>query len=249
MTALSRFFDSQRLLGLAAALSFAATAVIPKAAPIESSTAFLYPPKDAKYFTFGYNEVAADILWIRVIQDYDYCEQNPTAALVPHELSPDFTETGVRPPARCSNGWVYRMLDTVTELAPKFLTPFQTGGTILSVLVDDREGALKILEKGVANFPDDWTLHYRLGYHYMFEIKNPEKAAFHIHRAGVLGAPDWTIALSANLYSKAGKLRLGISMLEEALAISPDGESSARLRQRLAVLRRELAASNSSAGP
>ena len=51
--------------------------------------------------------------------------------------------------ARCNEGWVYHMLDRITDFSPKFLYAYVHGGLLLSVLVDDREGARQIFEKGL----------------------------------------------------------------------------------------------------
>lgn len=204
---------------------------------------FLYPPSDSKYFTLGYRELAADLLWIRVIQDFDICDQS-SAALSAPELPPAFTgisPAGVeRKPSRCDKGWVYQMINQVTELAPRFRQPYESGATMLSIVVDDREGAFDIYKKGVKQFPERWELHYRLGYHYLYEMHDIPGAAEEMKKAAELGAPDWTYALAGRLYSKAGQAELGISILEEALAKDPEGPGSHRIRERLALLKSEL---------
>ncbi|MES2856242.1 MAG: hypothetical protein V4692_10285 [Bdellovibrionota bacterium] len=213
--------------------------------PTEKSakpTVFLYPPQQMKYFTIGYNEVAADLLWLRAIQDFDICEQS-SIALTSVQLPPAFTDSkdvNPRPPSRCNNSWVFQMIDLITELAPRFRVPYETGATMLSILVDDREGALKIYEKGVAQFPTRWQLHYRLGYHYLYEIQNLEKAAFHMKAAADRGAPEWVYALVGKIYSKAGQVQIGISVLEEALTKVDAGADADRIQHRLDTLKAEL---------
>lgn len=203
-------------------------------------TILIAPPKHAKFFALGYHETAADILWIRVIQDFDVCEQTK-AELAPVPL-PAFLGGKATAPhqARCSEGWVYRMLDTVTELAPGFKTAYTDGGTMLSILVDDSNGAYKILKKGTERFPDDWELHYFLGYHTLYHLHDSKKAAEHVLTAAKLGAPDWTFALAGRLYSKAGQGELGLSVLQSALARDPEGPLAPRLKERIAEIQREM---------
>lgn len=98
----------------------------------------LSPPVGLQHFTFGHNDLTADILWIRTIQDFDYCD---------HPISEN----------QCKgNSWLYRMLDAVTELSPKFRMPYAMGAVALSVLVSDIEGAAKIFDRGTQEYPNDW---------------------------------------------------------------------------------------------
>jgi hypothetical protein len=88
----------------------------------------LYPPTEIRHFTLGYSEIVADLLWLRTIQDFDYCENRPAGAL----------PSGAY---KCNRGWVFHMIDSVTELAPNFRTPYTTGALVLSVIVNDVSGA------------------------------------------------------------------------------------------------------------
>ena len=229
--------------GLALLYAFDASSIALKTKP----SVLLYPPKQLEHFTLGYREVAADVLWIRVIQDFDICEQSKAAPGAP-QLPPAFRasdEHVERKPSRCTNSWVYQMIDIVTELAPKFKTSYVAGATMLSILVDDREGALRIYEKGVQQFPEDWRLNYGLGYHYLYEMQDLEKAGAQLKLAAEHGAPPWVYALAANIYSKTGQAQLGISVLEDALAKDPQGPGAERIQYRLDILKKELAKARS----
>lgn len=190
----------------------------------------LYPPKDLKHFTLGFNEVVADTLWVRFLQDVDLCqdgmsftERNQTFEASRGEAPGEqetFLDTvlgeEMRPP-KCQKGWAYNMLDAVSELAPKFYLPYAFGGSVLSILAEDKEGAALIYEKGLQVFPEDWHLHYRLAYHYLYELRQLEPAAAHMRKAALFGAPSWVYALAGRLYSEAGQREFGIRVLKEAL--------------------------------
>ena len=78
--------------------------------------------------------------------------------------------------SRCNEGWVYHMLDRITDFSPRFLYAYVHGGLLLSIVVDDREGARQIFEKGLKAFPDHYNLNYHAAYHYLAEVKKPWKS-------------------------------------------------------------------------
>jgi hypothetical protein len=199
----------------------------------------LYPPQMIAQFTFGYAELAADILWIRVVQDFDLCDQSNTALSRP-QLPPALGGKQAQA-SRCNESWVYHMIDSITEMAPKFRIPYETGATMLSILVDDRIGAQKIFEKGVKRFPTNWKLHYGLGYHYLYEIQDVPAAAREIALAAENGAPAWVYALAGKLYSKSGQAEVGISVLKDALSKVEEGPDAERIKMRLNQLETQLA--------
>ncbi|MCM2282246.1 MAG: hypothetical protein NDI61_10410 [Bdellovibrionaceae bacterium] len=210
------------------------------------------PPEAIKYVTFGYSEVMADSLWIRVIQDIEYCENvedsdkaREAEAIDWDQLSPEEQHRRSLPPAlsgdrslhreksRCDKGWVYNYIHAITELAPRFRMPYSAGATIMSVMVDDREGARLIYEKGIKQFPEDWTMSYRAAYHYLYEVDDPVRAAELLILAGDKGAPYWVKLLASRLYTASGRAELAKPILEETLATTPEGPAADRLRQRL----------------
>jgi hypothetical protein len=198
------------------------------------------PPENIKYFTFGYRDPIADSLWIRVLQNIDFCE-NPTLernANLGKTLDEILTNK-LKPP-RCNKGWVYQMIDRVTDLAPKFRMAHAVGATILSVGVDDREGARLIFDKATERFSDDWSILFRAGYHYLYEIQDEAKAAELMQRAHKNGAPEWTVSLAARLYTKAGKAEIATVILTDFLEKNPEGPAADRARTRLKEIQTAL---------
>ena len=143
-------------------------------------------------------------------------------------------------PARCRLGWVYHMLDRITDLSPKFDIAFISGATFLSIVVDDREGARRLFDKGVKQFPNDWSMAYRAAYHYLYELQEPRRAAYLLNQAGKKGAPSWVHSLSAKLYSVSGRSELGISVLEGAIRSGRRGMGQDRIVLRLLSLYEDL---------
>ncbi len=173
------------------------------------------PPPHIKHLTFGFSEQIADQFWIRSIQDFDYCE----------ERIADNT---------CRNqSWLYQMLDLVTELSPRFRMPHAAGPLALTVIISDIEGASKLFDKAVRNFPKDWPILYRAAYHALLEEKNKEKAAKLLYEAAKHGAPGWVYTLAGRLYTEAGEKELGERIYAEINQDPNLKVFAERLRQRL----------------
>jgi hypothetical protein len=204
----------------------------------EDATRILIPPpKHLEYFSFGYNENVSDSLWLRVIQDIDHCD----AGVVKNGQQCVGTPMG----------WVYQMLAAIADLTPSFRMPYNHGATILSVVVNDREGAKRIFDRGVEQFPKDWSLQYRAAYHYLYEMKDQTKAAELLNLAGKNGAPPWVFALAARLYTAEGQAFLAKSILESVLEDEPDSKYAEQLKGRLTqlneIIRKEAADAKSGA--
>lgn len=166
----------------------------------------IYPLKEQKRFSLGFNDIMADLYWLRVIQNIDYCENaNYGRKSSNPGLGMDEILSANLRNSRCHKGWVYQMLNLVTDLAPKFRKVYRVGGELLSVAVDDREGARLIFDKGIKQFPAYWELLYSASYHYLFEYQNPEKAADLLIQAAENGGPFWFRQMAGTLYTKAGR--------------------------------------------
>lgn len=197
------------------------------------TTKKLFPLKGMEPFSLGYNEIGSDILWLRLIQDFHYCENSnlPKSYNSGKGLS-NALETPVSP-SRCHLGWVYHMLDSITDLAPRFRQAYRYGATGLAIGVDDREGARRIYEKGLARFPDYWQLAFEASYLYLFEIKEPARAADLLLQANRYGGPPWLPLLAARLYNSDGQVALARSVLQAYLETNPDPVIQKRAYERL----------------
>lgn len=205
---------------------------------------FNSPTKNLKDFSFGYNHLLASLFWVRVVQDLEVCEQNSEKTKYAAIESEDNVLGEILerelPPSTCHEGWVYQMLDVITDLDPQFKSVYYDGATFLSVLVDDRMGAQKIFVKGLQYYPDSWEVYYRAGYHELFEMQNPEKAAELLRQCARKGGPKWAYALSAKIYDKLGRAQFAIPILESVLARDPHGIFAPRIRAQLEELKRAV---------
>lgn len=178
---------------------------------------FIAPPPYVEYFTFGYSEAIADGLWIRAIQDFDFCDQEIGRQLCKGQ------------------GWLYHMLDTITTLSPQNLIVFRTGPLELTIVVNDVEGASKLFDKAVLYFPDDWIILSRAAYHALYEEHDKKKAADLLVRAAKNNGPIWYNNLAATLYTDSNNKALGFSLYRHLKASSADEKVLARMREKLGI--------------
>lgn len=184
------------------------------------------PPPHIERFAFGYRDTMADLVWLRVIQDIHICE-NAKDGIAHVAGGPVHSEPV------CRLGWVYKMIDAITTLAPKWRLPYSIGAVILSVVVDDREGATRIFEKGIQQFPTDYHLLYNASYHYIWEEKKPERAAELLLTAARNGGPGWFYSLAGKLYSESGQTEIAKGVLEDALKQNLNEQARKRVEFRL----------------
>jgi hypothetical protein len=220
---MSKFFGVQNpsfvLLGFFSFLLVLYSQLYASKGLLDKPRDLMSPPPGIERFTFGHQDVTADFLWIRAIQDFDYCDQSISKNLC------------------IGKGWLYRMLNAITDLSPKFRMPYATGAVALSVLVSDVEGAARIFDKGVTEFPDDWKILYRAAYHYLYEVKDKKKAADLFIRAGRNGAPQWVFSLAGGLYNESNDRGAAEAVLAEMIKTEVDPVIIKRLEDKLAKIR------------
>lgn len=176
---------------------------------------YIAPPPQMERFVFGYHELAADMIWVRAIQDFDFCESKINAQTCRGQ------------------SWLFKMLDTVTNLSPKFRIVYATGALALSVLISDIEGASRMFDKGVEHFPNDKSILYRAGYHALLEEKNVVKAADLMRRTAQAGGPSWLYSLAARLYTDGGKREMGEALLKDIESSGVEDSILQRIREKL----------------
>lgn len=184
---------------------------------------FLRPPDGIKYFTLGYNDAIAAMLWIRAVQDLDVCENGrvtegdyaPPIKTAPSKLQ-GILAREVKP-SKCNKGWVYSMMDVITNVQPRFKLAYETGSQFLAVAVDDREGARLIFEKGLKLYPTNWRLNFDAAYLYLWELKDAERASELLLQAMKNGGPEYLPSLIASIYSELGQAQFARHLLMDSL--------------------------------
>ena len=191
---------------------------------------YFAPPDVIRYFSFGYNDIYADLLWIRYLQDADFCTFQKGIPIYDGKTK-----------YSCNKGWAYHMAHAITELAPRFKKPYVVSGVILGVLMGDKEGARLILDKAVRYFPNDWDILFHAGNHYLIELEEAEQAADYLLRAAKLGGPVWLYSLSAKLYSKSGQLNVAEKLLMKVMEDDPNSSYIKVFEEKLKDIQKQKA--------
>lgn len=118
---------------------------------------------------------------------------------------------------------LYPMLDAATTLDPKFTTVYSYGAMILPAV--DSNQAVKLLEKGIAENPDDWQLYHNLGFIY-WRLKNYPKAA-EIYELGSQkpNAPNWMRLMSANMQAEGGSRDFARKIYKQIFETAEDAQT------------------------
>ena len=161
----------------------------------EPETFLLYLPSGGmlRPLALGYREMAADLLWIKTI---DYFGGH---------FAGDKSYT-----------WLYHMLDLVTTLDPRFVSPFHFGAVVLSMEADQEENSEKLLAKAMRLHPTVWQFPFYMGFNLYFYKKDYKEASRYIGMAAQLpGSPPYLARFAANLYVTAGDRSNGLILLRE----------------------------------
>jgi len=141
----------------------------------------VYLPK-AEYLapmSLGWRNVLADVIWFRTIS---YFGQH-------------YRSDRTYP-------WLAAMCDLVTDLDPRALHVYRFAGVILPWEADQVDAGIRLLEKGVRQFPDSWLLRYHLGFLQFFFKNEPEKAVEQLRAAVALPGAHPAIARLAAVLAR-----------------------------------------------
>lgn len=119
----------------------------------------LPPGKTVKIMSFGYQDVMADLLFIWSIQFYSAYHYNNRYDYLEH---------------------VY---NTITDISPRYLEPYIVGSWIMALEAKDYEMAIRLLQKGATNMPEQWIFDYECAYYISKYMKDWERAEYYYSRA------------------------------------------------------------------
>jgi len=128
-----------------------------------------------KYATLGYSSMAADLIYLWAIQYYSDTEIKDRYDHLEHIFS------------------------IIFELDPRYLDPYEIGAVIAVYEAHDVDAALRILDKGLENNPEQWLFPFEAG-HYAQRNKQDYLTAqkYYKKAMNIKGAPAQTRRLFAN---------------------------------------------------
>jgi tetratricopeptide (TPR) repeat protein len=180
-------------------------------------------PELARRMTLSFDDLAADVYWIRAVVHYG--GERRSAAATAHRYT-----------------LLYPLLDMTTTLDPHFDVAARLGAIFLSEGYPGGPGrtdqALALLEKGQRTDPTRWQYAHDIGFVHYWWLKDYATAAEHFRRASELpGAPNWLKTLAGTTLIQSGDREAARAMWTE-LGSSADVDWMRRTAEhRLAQLR------------
>jgi tetratricopeptide (TPR) repeat protein len=120
---------------------------------------YINSPKLVRRASLGFDGLTACIYWTRTVQYFGH--RHFLRERTYNELAP--------------------LLEITTALDPHMIPAYQFGASFLAPAPPNGAGqperAIKLMEYGIRNNPDNWHLYYDLGFVYYTEVKDYRKAA------------------------------------------------------------------------
>lgn len=134
--------------------------------------------------------------------------------------------------------WIYRNMDTATDLDNYFLDPYYFGATNLVWGANKVKEANLLLEKAFKYRGWDWTIPFYLGFNYFYFLQDNEKAAFYLMESAKRGAASALIPiLAARLAYQGKRTENAIIFLQEIIRKTDDETLKKAYETRLNALK------------
>lgn len=169
--------------------------------------------------SLGYDSLVADLLWVKsVIYFGDEVKKKG-----------DFR-------------WVSHYFDLITDLNPPFEAPYEFGGIVLAAQLDDVDGSIALLDKGMKNVSKDyyryWLLPFYQAFNYMIYKEDYKTAALFLREAiEYPQSPPFLPLLLTRLYAATDDEELGIEFLDTFQSANEDPLIAVALKKRREELR------------
>jgi hypothetical protein len=198
-TGAAAFVTSALLIGSAASLQAVRERLFP-AAPVTPDRLYLRSGPAIRRLSIGYQALAADLYWIRVIQYYGGTKLRLASASSAAASHDDRDEP---------YPLLYPLLDVTTTLDPRFNIAYRFGAIFLAEPFPGGAGrpdlALALLEKGLRERPDKWEYMQDAGFvHYWWRHDYQAAAEWFRRASEIPGAPWWLRSLAATTLSEGG---------------------------------------------
>ena len=178
-------------------------------------------PPVVKKIALGYENILADIYWLRTIQYFGRRDEA-------HKKPMGFKNLSA-------------LLDITTTLDPDLIDAYRTGSIFLSepdpVGAGRPDEAVRLLDKGIEVHPDEWRLRYDKGLVYYLYL-NDFKAAGNVwlETSRRPESPDWMAGLAAMSLSKGGAIEVARALWQQQYNESTRENLKENARNRLLSL-------------
>lgn len=121
-----------------------------------------------KILSFGFQNLTADMLFIWAIQFYSA-----------YHYTNRFD-------------YIENVFNLITDLHPEYLEPYLVGSWIMALEAKDIRMAVRLLEKGSRNIPEEWVFDHEIAFYAYKELKDFDMAEKYFKRASEKpGAPSY----------------------------------------------------------
>jgi tetratricopeptide (TPR) repeat protein len=147
-------------------------------------------PETARRLSLAFNGLAADWYWLRSLQ---YVGRKVDAYKGAFALD-DMRALNIRN--------LGPLLEHATALDPQFMAAYEFGAVVLPSI--DRDAAVRLVERGIRENPQEWRLYHHLGYIHWQVGRFQEASAAYEAGAGQPGAPAWMRVMAAQMNAQGG---------------------------------------------
>lgn len=214
------------MAGACVVFSLAASALLlhridqlrPQSAP--EDVLYISSPKVLKRASFGYDGLLADIYWTRAVQYFGFRHHNQAGSY--NLLAP--------------------LLEITTQLDPHLVVAYEFGASFLAAPPPSGAGqperAIRLMEYGIQNNPDNWRLYYDLGFVYYMNLQDYPKAADAFERGSkVPNAHPFLRVLAAQMAEHAGDFNTARMLWSATYQNTQDKQIRANAVEHLRALR------------
>jgi len=178
-----------------------------------------------KGFVLGADGLVADWYWMRSLQ---YLGDKLIAADIAKK---DVNLDDLR---NLDPRLLYPYLDNATTLDPKFIAAYSYGAMVLPAI--DKDNAIAIAQKGIANNLSEWRLYQHLGYIYWKLGRYDESAATYDSGSRIEGAAPFMKLMAAVMKTEGGSRATAYQIYSQMLAEAQDEQTALTAKRRLLQL-------------
>ncbi len=222
--------DRRQIVVLTVIILIGALSVVPVLQGIEARQGSEEPDQDLLYFSspsvvkkmaLGYDQLLADIYWLRTIQYFGRRDEANKRRVRFKNLA--------------------ALLDITTTLDPGLLDAYHMGSIFLGepeVGAGQPEEALKLLDKGIESNPEVWRLRFEKGFVYYLYVNDFNAAAqVWLEASRRPESPEWMAGLAARAFSQGGSMELARALWTQQYDEATNEDLRENARNRLISLR------------
>ena len=133
--------------------------------------------------------------------------------------------------------YVERLINSVIALDPKFADAYLMGEGLFLYDANNVDAAIRLMEKGRQNRPEDWRMTFYLGANYLLGKNDYRNAAkYFMESSEIPGSPSFLPTLAARLGHYSGETKVSILFLKGLLEQTSDPVLKGKMQKRLSAL-------------